>query len=60
MVDPTVMGFLGLGLLLGEVALRASKSPLLSPEGTYVLDTWGETEPVEEAQRFISKKTENP
>lgn len=39
LADPDAIDFLGVGLFLGEVAIKASKSPLLSPEGTYVLNT---------------------
>jgi hypothetical protein len=38
LIDPDAVDFLGVGLSLGEVAINASKSPLLSPEGTYVLN----------------------
>lgn len=41
LVDLGTVDFLGVGLFLGEVAINASKSPLLS-EGTYVLNTRGE------------------
>jgi hypothetical protein len=38
LADPEAIDFLGVGFFLGEVAINASKSPLLSPEGTYVLN----------------------
>ena len=55
LVDPALIDFFGVGLFLGEVAINASKSPLLSPEGTYVLNVWEENRgKLKHSQRSVS------
>lgn len=61
LVDPDAICFLGVGLFLGEVAINASKSLLLSPEGTYVLNVRKECRSeLENRNDPYQRKTENP